>query len=139
VAVAERENVRLLVENEGSCNVATCAEVAALMKMLPSKGLGINWDALNGAAQGETPFPDGYRMLPKQRIGNVQIKGRSVLEGPQRLDWAAIFQAMASDGYQGCFGLETHIFGPDLFQKSHECMREIMRIVDGLTKPSTAS
>lgn len=132
VKVAEKENVRLLVENEGSCNVATCAEAAALMKLLPSKHLGINWDALNGAAHGETPFPDGYNLLPKERIGNVQIKGRSVLAGPQRLDWAAIFQTMARDGYQGHFGLETHIFGPELFQKSKECMAEILRIVDSL-------
>jgi len=132
VALAEKENVRLLVENEASCNVATCAEAAALLKLLPSKHLGINWDALNGAAHQETPFPDGYNLLPKERIGNVQIKGRSVLHGPQRLDWAAIFRAMAQDGYQGCFGLETHIFGPELFQKSHEAMREILRLVDSL-------
>jgi len=132
VALAEKENVRLLVENEASCNVATCAEAAALLKLLPSKHLGINWDALNGAAHQETPFPDGYNLLPKERIGNVQIKGRSVLPGPQRLDWAAIFRAMAQDGYQGCFGLETYIFGPELFQKSHEAMREILRLVDSL-------
>jgi len=132
VALAEKENVRLLVENEASCNVATCAEAAALLKLLPSKHLGINWDALNGAAHQETPFPDGYNLLPKERIGNVQIKGRSVLPGPQWLDWAAIFRAMAQDGYQGCFGLETHIFGPELFQKSHEAMREILRLVDSL-------
>jgi L-ribulose-5-phosphate 3-epimerase len=129
VREAEREGVRLLVENEGSCNVATCAETAALLKLLPSRHLGVNWDALNGAAHNETPFPEGYHLLPKDRIGNVQIKGRSVLEGPQRLDWPAIFEAMARDGYTGCFGLETHIFGPELFQKSHECMREILRLV----------
>lgn len=134
VRVAERENVRLLLENETSCNVATCAETAALTKLLPSKHLGINWDALNGAAYGERPFPDGYNLLPHERIGNVQIKGRSVLEGPQRLDWSAIFQAMARDGYRGHFGLETHIFGPELFQKSRECMTEILRIVDELQR-----
>lgn len=136
VALAEKEGVRLLVENETSCNVATCAEAAGLMKLLPSKHLGINWDALNGAAHKETPFPDGYNRLPKHRIGNVQIKGRSVLEGPQRLDWAAIFKAMVRDGYQGCFGLETHIFGANLFQKSHEAMQEILRIVRSLPEPS---
>ncbi|MCS7315320.1 MAG: sugar phosphate isomerase/epimerase family protein [Bryobacterales bacterium] len=132
VALAEKENIRLLVENEASCNVATCAEAAELLKLLPSKHFGLNWDADNGAAFNEIPFPDGYNLLPKHRIGNVQIKGRSVLQGPQRLDWAAIFRAMEADGYQGCFGLETHIFGPDLFQKSHECMREILRIVDSI-------
>ena len=139
VALAEKENVYLLVENEGSCNVATCAELAALMKLIPSRHLGINWDALNGTAFQETPFPDGYNLLPKERIGNVHIKGRSVLPGPQWLDWAAIFRAMARDGYQGCFGLETHIFGPELFQKSHECMQEILRIVDSLERPSNPS
>jgi len=132
LALAEKETVHLLVENEGSCNVATCAETAALMKLLPSRYLGINWDALNGAAHKEVPFPDGYNLLPKKRIGNVQIKGRSILEGPQRLDWAAIFKALADDGYRGCFGLETHIFGPELIQRSHESMKEILRVLETL-------
>ncbi len=130
VALAEKEKIHLLVENEGSCNVATCAELAALMKLLPSRHLGINWDALNGVGHREVPFPDGYNLLPKKRIGNVQIKGRAVLEGPQRLDWAAIFKAMAKDGYKGCFGLETHIFGPELIEKSHESMKEILRLLE---------
>ncbi len=137
VALAEKESVRLLVENETSCNVATCAEAAALLRLLPSRHLGVNWDAHNGAAFKETPFPDGYNLLPKDRIGNVQIKGRSVLEGPQKLEWASIFRTMEADGYRGCFGLETHIFGPDLFERSHQCMREILRIVDLIrTAPS---
>ncbi len=130
VALAAKENVQLLVENEGSCNVATCAETAALLKMLPSKYLGINWDAQNGASLKEIPFPDGYNLLPRKRIGNVQIKGRSVLDYPQRLNWKAIFSAMARDGYKGCFGLETHIFGPELIDKSHESMKEILRLVE---------
>ncbi|MEK7403612.1 MAG: sugar phosphate isomerase/epimerase family protein [Acidobacteriota bacterium] len=130
VALAGKEKVYLLVENEGSCNVATCAETAELMKMVPSKYLGINWDAQNGAALKEIPFPDGYNLLPRKRIGNVQIKGRSVLDYPQRLDWKAIFSAMAKDGYKGCFGLETHIFGPELIDKSHQSMKEILRLVE---------
>ena len=125
---AGREKVRLLVENEGSTNVGTCAETAALMKLLPSKWIGINWDALNGLSRQETPFPDGYNLLPNKRIGNVQIKGRSVLKGPQWLDWAAIFRALDKDGYSGYVGLETHIFGETQIQASHDSMREILRI-----------
>ncbi len=127
--VAEREKVQLLVENEGSCNVATCAELAALLKMIPSRAIGVNWDAMNGLAYKETPFPDGYALLPKKRIGNVQIKGRSLIEGPQRLDWEAIFKALDKDGYRGQVGLETHIFGPELIQHSHASMKEILRIL----------
>jgi len=129
VALAAEEKVRLLVENEGSCNVATSAELAELMRRLPSEWLGINWDPLNGTPFGEVPFPEGYRLLPVNRVGNVHIKGRSILDYPQRMDWKAIFEAFARDGYHGCFGLETHIFGPQLVESSHAAMKEILRIV----------
>ena len=129
VALAAREKVYLLVENEGSCNVATSAELAELMKLVPAKWLGINWDPLNGTPYQEIPFPDGYRLLPISRVGNVHIKGRSILDYPQRMDWKAIFAAFAQDGYRGCFGLETHIFGPQLIEMSHASMKEILRIV----------
>jgi sugar phosphate isomerase/epimerase len=128
--VSGRRGIHLLVENENSCNVSTCAELAALMKLLPSPWVGINWDVLNGISHKETPYPDGYWLLPVGRIGNIHIKGRSVLPGPQRLDWATIFHALERDGYQGCVSLETHIFGPGQIQASHESMKEILRIVE---------
>jgi len=128
--VAAREKVKLLVENEASCNVATCAESAALLKLVDERWVGINWDPLNGTRFQEAPYPDGYRLLPKKRIGNVQIKGRSILPGPQQLDWAAIFKALEADGYAGQVGLETHIFGEGLIQASHDSMQAILRIVE---------
>ncbi len=129
VTLAGKEKVYLLVENEGSCNVATSAELAELMKAVPSKWLGVNWDPLNGTAFKEVPFPDGYRLLPIPRVGNVHIKGRSVLDYPQRMDWKAVFEAFTQDGYRGCFGLETHIFGPQLIERSHASMKEMLRLV----------
>ncbi len=129
VREAEKEKVKLLIENETSCNVGTCAELTGLVKLIPSKALGINWDAMNGTVFKETPFPDGYNLLPKKRIHNVQIKGRSLQKGPQWLDWAAIFRTMSKDGYNEQFGLETHIFDDKLIEHSHECMAEILRIV----------
>jgi sugar phosphate isomerase/epimerase len=129
VDAAKKEKIQLLVENESSCNAATCVELVELMKLLPSKWVGINWDPHNGLAHKEVPFPDGYRLLPKKRIGNVQIKGRSLLpEFPNRFDWAAIFDTMLADGYKGQFGLETHIFGDEQIRRSHECMKEIQRL-----------
>jgi sugar phosphate isomerase/epimerase len=135
VDLAASQKVHLLVENEASCNVATAAELAALVKLIPSPWFGINWDILNGAPHGEIPFPDGYRLLPKDRIGNVHIKGRSLLNYPERQDWRAIFDALSQDGYTGAFGLETHIFGEGQIQASHDSMREILRI---LGEPYTA-
>ena len=128
--IAEAEGVRLLVENETSCNVAKCSELAAFVKLVPSKALGINWDVMNGQSMKETPLPDGYTLLPKERIHNVQIKGRTILDYPEKLDWAAIFEALSQDGYEDEVGLETHIFGEVQVAKSHESMRAILKIVD---------
>ncbi len=132
--VAGKENIRLLIENEGSCNIGTSAELTALLKLIPSKWIGINWDSLNGLALHENPFPDGYQVLPKpkERIYNVQIKGKTLLDYPEKLDWKMIFQTLQKDGYQGKLGLETHIFGEGQIAASHSSMQEILRIVQEL-------
>lgn len=127
--VAAKAGMHLLVENESACNVATCAELASFMKQVPAKNLGINWDPLNGEHQKEIAFPDGYRILPRKRIGNVQIKGKSLLDKEERLDWAAIFRGLEKDGYKGKAGLETHYFDGTLIEKSHLSMKEMIRIV----------
>jgi L-ribulose-5-phosphate 3-epimerase len=126
--VAQQEGVRLLIENEPSCNVGSCAELAAMFKVLPSKVLGTNWDALNGISL-EKPYPDGYSVLPKDKIWNAQIKGKSILDTPQHLDWIGIIRSMEQDGYAGELGLETHYFDGTNIEKSHLSMAEIMKIV----------
>jgi L-ribulose-5-phosphate 3-epimerase len=128
--IAEREGVRLLVENEASCNVGSCADAAAFLDVLPHRAFGMNWDSLNGTSLGERPFPDGYALLPKKRIWNVQIKGKSLLEPSQRLDWADIFRTLERDGYGGEVGLETHYFDGTNLEKSHASMREILKIAE---------
>lgn len=133
--IAGAEGVELLVENESSCNVAKCSELAAFLKLVPSKAAGINWDAMNGQSLKEPPLPEGFGMLPASRIHNVQIKGRTVLDYPEKLDWAAIFRALEKAGYRGKVGLETHIFGETQVAKSHESMRAILQIVDPDYRP----
>ncbi len=129
IKVAEKEGVQLLVENENSCNVGTCAELAAMMKLISSKAFNLNWDPLNGYHLQEEQFPFGYNLLPKKRIRNVQIKGKSILAGPEKLDWAGIFNALEKDGYMGQVGLECHIF-ERLVEASHESMKEILRVCE---------
>lgn len=131
--VAEREKVSLLVENEGSCNVGSSAELAAFIKLLPSKAVGINWDPQNELGLKQVPFPDGYALIPKKRLLNVQIKGKGVMpSSTERLDWKGILQALNKDGYTGRIGLETHIFDGTLIEAAHVSMKEILRIVDEL-------
>jgi sugar phosphate isomerase/epimerase len=130
--VAEKEKVHLLVENENSCNVATGAELAALMKMMPSKWVGLNWDPQNAISK-EKVFPEGYNLLPKKRILNVQYKGKGIMpESKDKLDWKAILQALDKDGYKGCVGQETHIFDGTLIAAAHVSMKEMLRIVGEL-------
>ncbi len=127
---AQREKVYLLVENEGSQNVATSAELADLMELIPSKWAGFNWDPHNAYGR-ETSYPDGYNALPKKRMMNVQVKGKGVMpQSPEKEDWKAIMQALDRDGYKGKIGLETHIFDGTLIQAAHTSMEEILRIVN---------
>jgi sugar phosphate isomerase/epimerase len=132
-AIAEKEKVFLLIENEGSQNVATSAELAEILKLIPSKWVGFNWDPHNAYGK-EISYPDGYSLLPKKRMMNVQIKGKGVMpSSPEREDWKAIFQALERDGYKYKVGLETHIFDGTLIQAAHTSMEEILRILGELS------
>jgi hypothetical protein len=129
---AEKEKVSLLIENEGSQNIATAKELADVLKLIPSKWVGCNWDPHN--AYGKEPaFPEGYGALPLKRVLNIQVKGKGVMpESPEKEDWKAIFQALEKDGYAYRIGLETHIFDGTLIAAAHQSMEEIMRIVGQL-------
>jgi len=128
-AVAEKEKVYLLIENEGSQNVALSAELAGIMKLIPSKRVGMNWDPHNAYGK-ETSYPDGYNLLPKSRILNIQVKAKGVMPAsPEKEDWKAIMNALDRDGYKEWLGLETHIFDGTLIAAAHTSMDEIMRIV----------
>jgi hypothetical protein len=126
--IAEKEGIRLLIENEASQNAGTSAETAKLLKLLP-RNVGINWDSLNGLALGEKPYPDGYESIPKDRNWNVHVKGKSLLDYPEHQDWPAILNALERDSFQGRLELETHIFGDGQVQASHASMTEIMRLL----------
>jgi L-ribulose-5-phosphate 3-epimerase len=126
--LARREGVRLLIENEASCNVGTCAEMAGLIRLLPEQTFGLNWDANNGQSLLERPYPDGYARLPKDRVWNVHMHGRTFLDPEKKLDWPAIFAALDRDGYTGRAGLETHYFDGTKIEKSHLCLEHIRSI-----------
>lgn len=127
--VAEKHGVMLLLENESSCNVATSKELADMTLKVNSKAMGMNWDPDNVWAFKEKAWPDGYKLLPQHKLGNIQMKAANVI-GDRKIDWAAIIKQLNKDGYKGCIGLETHIFDGTLIEKAHLCMKEIKNIFD---------
>lgn len=130
---AEKEKINLLIENEASQNVATSAELAEILKLIPSKWVGMNWDPHNAYGR-ETSYPDGYGTLPKKRILNVQVKAKGVMpSSPEKEDWKAIMLALDRAGYKGKIGLETHIFDGTLIAAAHASMEEILRIVNEIS------
>lgn len=126
--LSKKEGVRLLIENEASQNAGTSAETAALVKLLPSN-VGVNWDSLNALPLGEKPYPDGYNAIPRDRMWNVHVKGKSLLDYPEKQDWPAIVHALERDGFQGKLELETHIFGETQVASSHASMKELLRLL----------
>lgn len=127
-AEAKRDGIQLLLENEGSCNVATCEDLKAMLDLIPSPSVGINWDPVNELNRKQSPYPEGYALLPKKRIHNVQMKAQALVIGPTFLPWSEIFQSLDNDGYRGKVGLETHVFDGTLIEKAHLSMKEIQRL-----------
>src|SRR5260370_33172620 len=127
--LAEREKIYLLQENEGSQNIATASELADVMKLIPSKWVGFNWDPHNAYGK-EKAYPEGYGLLPKARMLNLQIKGKGVMpESPEKEDWKTIMQALDKDGYNHKIGLETHLCDGTLTAAATISKQETMHIV----------
>jgi sugar phosphate isomerase/epimerase len=134
IPLAEAAKVHLLIENESTQNIGTSAETKAIMELLPSKTMGINWDPQNALPLKEVPWPDGYAQVPKDRMLNAQFKAKGLLyESPENLNWMAIMEAMQKDNYRGEIGLETHIFDGTLIEKAHESMKIILHDVGELS------
>ena len=64
VELAQKAGVRILLENENTCNVGTGAELKPIVAAISSDSFGINWDPGNASALNEIPYPDGYEQLP---------------------------------------------------------------------------
>jgi L-ribulose-5-phosphate 3-epimerase len=123
---AGKKDIILILENEPSCNTATAAEAAKVLSAVKSPSFMLNWDPGNAAAGGETPYPDGYNLLPKERIGHCHCKD-TVRHGAQYdwapmgggiIDWAGQFKALERDGYRHAVSLETHWAGGGTPEKS---------------------
>jgi L-ribulose-5-phosphate 3-epimerase len=113
-----KSDLTLLLENEMECNTATGKESAATLAAVQEPNFMLNWDPGNAATfPGSMPYPEGYNLLPKNRIGHCHAK--SVIRQPGgKWEWAAVgtgvvdwvgqLRALDRDGYRHAVSLETH-------------------------------
>jgi L-ribulose-5-phosphate 3-epimerase len=128
---AAEQDLIIGLENEHACNIATAAEAAKVLAALPHPNLMLVWDPANALVSGETPFPAGYGLLPKDRVIHVHAKdchmdGHKPVWGPvgtRDVDWKGQVAGLWNDGYRGWLSLETHWAGPggDKFAGSTIC------------------
>jgi L-ribulose-5-phosphate 3-epimerase len=125
---AAKKNVILILENEPACNTATAAEAAKVLGAISTPNLMLNWDPGNAAERGEKPYPDGYDLLPKDRIGHCHCKDAArksdgsgyqwAAMGRGIIDWIGQFKALKRDGYHFAVSLETHWRGAGTQEES---------------------
>lgn len=136
---AAAQDLIIGIENEHACNIATAAETARLLAALPHPNLQVVWDPANAFVSGEVPYPDGYRLLPVDRIVHVHAKDCTLVNGKPawgplgngELDWKGQIAALVRDGYHGYISLETHWQGPagDKHEASMICGNTLRSLV----------
>jgi len=141
---AGQKGITLVLENDSSNNTATGAEAAKVLESVKSPYLMLNWDPGNAAASGENPFPDGYALLPKDRIGHCHCKdavkkGKGYDWAPMGggiIDWLGQFKALKRDGYHFAVSLETHWGGggsrEESSRKSWAGMKKLLQQAEAL-------
>jgi sugar phosphate isomerase/epimerase len=136
---AAPHGITIGLENEHACNIGTGEETARLLAALDHPNLKVVWDPCNALVAGESPFPEGYRMIPANRIVHVHAKDAFVKDhkptfgpvGECAVDWKGQIAALVSDGYRGWISLETHWPGPggDKHEASMICGRNLKKLV----------
>jgi sugar phosphate isomerase/epimerase len=140
--LAERGGIRLVIENEEDCNAATGHELAAVLKMAPSRNLGYNWDVGNGYARGEVSYPNGYDALDKSRIWHLHLKGiqcasgmkacRETFVGEGVTDLTGQLRALRHTHYHETMSLECEFSAPGLthLQTTRRSMEGLLRVAN---------
>jgi sugar phosphate isomerase/epimerase len=120
LALAAKEGVTLVLENEHSCYIGTGAEAARIASEIDSPHLKLVWDPGNAFSAGEVPFPFGYEEVRPWMV-HMHVKDGYIVNtpdhGPQpqwcvvgegEIDYVGHFAALRRDGYTGYVSLETH-------------------------------
>ena len=141
--VAEKEKIRLAIENEPGCNLANCAQTMSVLDEIRSPWLGMAWDVVNGRATGEMPYPDGFRRLDLKRVWHMHIKDQRTNPDTGRREICAvgdgdtpyheILPALAQGGYSEALSMETHFsISGSREPASRRSMEGLVRVIERL-------
>lgn len=127
VDLAAEAGVRVGLEIEWECAVATRAEAADVLDAMPDHGLGLVWDPGNEARLTGTAPVDGDDRV-RDRVAHVHVKdvdehGEWIRVGSGLVDWRGELRRLADGGYDGLLSLETHYRLPEggLVAATREC------------------
>lgn len=119
-AIAEKEGVLLMQENENACNGGYADEVAEIVRRVGSPAMRVLWDPGNENYGGRNCYPEGYEKV-KGLFAHVHLKdsvpgpdGKAVCVpiGQGRTPLREQIRALESDGYTGLYTLETRYTPP---------------------------
>jgi len=148
--IARGAGVRLVIENEDSCNAATGRELAGILKMATASNLGANWDVGNGYWHGEASFPDGYQALDNKRIWHLHLKGvqcgsgfkacQETFADQGQIDLTGQLRALDRGGYQETMSLECEFEAPGLthLETTRRSMEGLLRVAAAALAPTPA-
>ena len=113
VALAERDNVILLHENEKGIYGDTALRCKEIFDEVPSAHLKGVFDPANFVQCGDVTYPDGFQLL-KEHIVYMHIKdaledGTVVPAGMGQGHVEEILRELSEDGFQGFLSLEPHL------------------------------
>jgi L-ribulose-5-phosphate 3-epimerase len=141
-SVAQSEGIRLVIENEESCNAGTGHELATVLKTVSSQNVGYNWDVGNGYLNGEISYPNGYDALDRKRIWNIHLKGMQC--GPSfehcheafadegQINLVGQMRALLHDHYHETMSLECEFAAPGMThqQTTERSMRGLLAVMN---------
>jgi len=114
--IAADGRVRLIIENEHTCNVATSTEIDAFLTEVATPTVRALWDPCNAFWSGEDDaVSSGYDRV-KSHIAHVHVKD-AVIEGGKHIATVlgegnvgvqGQLDRLINDGYAGYVSLETH-------------------------------
>lgn len=113
-SVAAEAGLRLVIENEHSCNVATGTEAAAILDACRPAEFGVIWDPANEArfaphlAKGVAGYDVVRAHVAHVHLKDVDASGTWVRIGSGIVDHGALLAALERDGYARSVSVETH-------------------------------
>jgi L-ribulose-5-phosphate 3-epimerase len=119
----EDAGLKLVIENEHACNIATGEETGWLLQHISTDAFGVIWDPGNEAVMGSLAFPTGYQHVRgrvlhmhvkdvNRQLENAPSQEHFVKVGSGSIDYVGQFRALVADGFDGTVSLETHYIHP---------------------------